>query len=679
MKRVAALSLALLLVIPSLPAKKKDDPFASFDANWAKIKSLRLTGEAVNKVKPKGKEPYHEKETFTFFFKSPGKKRVNVVNQDSGNRWASYELIFDGKNYFRDYGYHISKITDLNRVGWGEFWPLGPLARERAKLVSSEGGISVFEWERPNSWNKKQIEQIRLELDTVRGVVTKTRLTARKGKLKAGSDIEYEQREGAWVMKGAQSFWYEEGFKSDKTVKVSETVLNGKLPKKTFKVKAGPDLPADRGASVVPKPRIVVELEGKGKKKPVQEMPAAEGGALWEAFKDKLPKGGLPAEGYLLETGPKGAVIVAADELGKIRAHQTLRSLGKKAVRIADWPKYPWRGVHFIVYGPDDLPGLKRLVHEFLVPLKCNLIVFQLDYHYLFESHPEVREEKSLNKEQIRDFVELCREEGIRVAPMLNCLGHQSWKKKTHPLLVAYPEFEEIPDGKTPETDINSKSFYCRSWCPLHPEVNAIVFDLMDELIDAFQCELFHIGVDEVFIIASDKCPRCKGKDPAKLFARAVNEMTAHLESRGQTVMIWGDRLLDGEETGYGDWEGSGNGTAPAIDLVDKDIILCDWHYEVLDEYPSLDIFPAKGFRILTTVGSPTVAARLFTKAARARDEAKILGVLSTHWSGAGNLTSLALKGGKKPRRGWSFNYVITIRETLSRAWNPDSLAETSD
>jgi hypothetical protein len=345
-------------------------------------------------------------------------------------------------------------------------------------------------------------------------------------------------------------------------------------------------------------------------------------------------------------------------------------------VRIADWPNYPWRGVHLMANGAADMPGLKRLVREFLAPLKCNLLIVQIDYHYLFESHPELSDKDPISKEQIRELVALCREEGIRVAPLFNCLGHQSWRKRTHPLLKAYPEFEEIPGAKTHETNPKSKYFYCKSWCPLHPEVNPIVFDIMDELIDAFQCDIFHLGLDEVFVFASDNCPRCKGKDPAKLFARAVKDMYTHLKSKGQTVMMWGDRLLDGKKTGYGDWEGSGNGTAPAIDLLPKDIMIADWHYEVLDKYPSLDIFPAKGFSILATVGSPTWAARLFTKAARTRESDKIRGVISTHWSGAQNLASTAFKDGEVTGHGWTFDYVVTMRETLSRAWNPDSVEE---
>ena len=55
--------------------------------------------------------------------------------------------------------------------------------------------------------------------------------------------------------------------------------------------------------------------------------------------------------------------------------------------------------------------------------------------------------------------------------------------------------------------------------------------------------------------------------------------------------------------TGYGEWEASKNGTFPAIDLIPKDIVLCDWHYETRyagepATYPSVRYFQEKGFRV---------------------------------------------------------------------------------
>ena len=91
--------------------------------------------------------------------------------------------------------------------------------------------------------------------------------------------------------------------------------------------------------------------------------------------------------------------------------------------------------------------------------------------------------------------------------------------------------------------------------------------------------------MDEVFIIGDADCPRCGGKPTAELFARAVNDAYDHIvRKRGKEMLMWADRLLDGKATGYGLWEASMNGTHPAMDMIPKDIIMCDWHYE--PKYP---------------------------------------------------------------------------------------------
>ena len=210
-------------------------------------------------------------------------------------------------------------------------------------------------------------------------------------------------------------------------------------------------------------------------------------------------------------------------------------------------------------------------------------------------------------------------------------------------MLKAHPEIEEIPDGKYPQSDLASKEFYCRSWCPRNPATNKIVFALLDELIDAFQCKQFHCGMDEVFLIASDKCPYCKGHNPAEVFAKQVNDLYAHLKSRHQQMLMWGDRLLDGKATTYGDWDASTNGTAPAIDHVPKDIIQCDWHYDYHEDYPSLRILPAHGFRVWPTVYSDQRGALQFMTKARAAKSPKILGVLTSIWIPAAQMEETLL------------------------------------
>ena len=287
----------------------------------------------------------------------------------------------------------------------------------------------------------------------------------------------------------------------------------------------------------------------------------------------------------------------------------------------------PWRGVHLMAPGHGEVAQLRQAIVQRLLPLGVNVIVLEVNYDFKYSSHPELGSSGGLTRDDARSLSEVCKSRGIRLIPQFNCLGHQSWHRDKLPLLQKHPEFDETPD-------INRvKDLYCLSWCPLHPGVNPVVFDLIDELIDAFQPDAFHVGMDEVFIIASDQCPRCKGRNPARLFAGVVNDLHRHLVGqRKLTMLMWGDRLLDGKATGYGKWEASENGTSPAIEQIPKDIILCDWHYELRSNYPSVHLFQEKGFRVWPSSWKNKDAALAFRNDARRGATERMLGHLATTW-----------------------------------------------
>jgi len=288
----------------------------------------------------------------------------------------------------------------------------------------------------------------------------------------------------------------------------------------------------------------------------------------------------------------------------------------------------PWLGVHLGMSSNRQAAGLTEVVGH-LAQLGVNAIVVEVNYGFEYESHPELRTPNACTKEQIGTLLAECRKHRVRLIPQFQCLGHQSWSRNTGPLLTKYPQFDETP-GLYPE----NKDIYCRSWCPLHPEVNPIVFRLMDELIAAFEAEALHVGMDEVFLIGEDACSRCKGKDKAELFAKAINDYHQHLVGKHKIEMLmWGDRLIDAGSIKYGKWEASANGTAGAIDLIPKDIVICDWHYEPRSAYESVPMFLEKGFRVWPASWKKPEAAKAFVDYSLTyANNPRLLGHLNTTW-----------------------------------------------
>jgi len=291
---------------------------------------------------------------------------------------------------------------------------------------------------------------------------------------------------------------------------------------------------------------------------------------------------------------------------------------------------------------PSGLADFIKFINEELAPRKVNTLVLRVDFNYSYKSHPELRDSAALTKSDVKKIVEACKKNNISVIPQINLLGHQSWASKTEKLLAVYPEFDETPwvvmpakaDYKWPNAD----KLYCKSYCPLHPGVHKIVFDLIDEIVDVFEAKAFHAGMDEVFYLGEDKCPRCGGRDKAVLFANEVQTIRAHLAEQGRELWIWGDRLIDGRATGIGEWAASYNDTYRAVDMIPRDVVICDWQYD--QDNQTAVYFAMKGLRVVTcTWNRPQVAVSQVEDLYRSRAisgkemRGRFYGIAETVWS----------------------------------------------
>ena len=292
-------------------------------------------------------------------------------------------------------------------------------------------------------------------------------------------------------------------------------------------------------------------------------------------------------------------------------------------------PLQPWRAIHLLSYDTDaDLDALAKNL-EPLAKQGINVIILEIDYNFAFKSHPELRHGANpITREGARRFATACRKQNIRLIPEFQSLGHQSWKAETFPLLTVYPKFDLTP-GEFPNND----GIYCREWDLQNPEVWRVVFDLMDEIVDAFHADALHVGMDEIFLLGSDKSTSTKGQDPGVLFAKAVNELHQHLVGKRKVEMLmWGDRLIDGNKFDLGEWEAAKNGTATAIDSIPKDIIICPWHYELRDSYLSIPMFIEKGFRVLPASWKDVDATKALIQFSRQHSDPRLLGHMFTTW-----------------------------------------------
>ena len=292
-------------------------------------------------------------------------------------------------------------------------------------------------------------------------------------------------------------------------------------------------------------------------------------------------------------------------------------------------PSKPWRALHLINYPTDAALDALGQNLEALSKQGINVLILEVNYSFAFKSHPELRQGPNpITLDGARRFAALCKKFNIRLIPEFQTLGHQSWKADTFPLLTVYPQFDLTP-GAFP----NNEGIYCREFDPLNEKVWPIVFQLMDELLDAFRADALHVGLDEVFLLGSEKSPSTKGKDPAVLFAQVVNRLHDHLvRKRHVEMLMWGDRLIDGKQYGFGEWESSLNGTATAIKLIPRDIIICPWHYSERGTYPSIPMFIDNGFRVLPAGWKDVEASKALINFSKSQAGPKMLGYIFTTW-----------------------------------------------
>ncbi len=276
-----------------------------------------------------------------------------------------------------------------------------------------------------------------------------------------------------------------------------------------------------------------------------------------------------------------------------------------------------------------------EFIEKELVPRKVNHLILKVNYNLEYESRPEIRELKTISRVGVKKILEICRKHKIDLVPLVNCLGHQSWgadEKNIRALLKTYPEMEENPEAK-----IKNPDFYCRSYCPLHPKVHEVIFDILQETIEAFEAKDFHVGMDEVFVLGEDSCERCKGHNKAELFAGEVNKLNNFFKKSDVRMWMWGDRYLDGKVTGLGKWQAAFNETHPAIDMVSKDVIICDWHYKIAPH--TATHFAIEGFSVIScSYHMPEIATQQLQEMNSIRKESseqianRMKGLMHTFW-----------------------------------------------
>jgi len=274
------------------------------------------------------------------------------------------------------------------------------------------------------------------------------------------------------------------------------------------------------------------------------------------------------------------------------------------------------RALHLTLqYGPSDLRGTIDLLEKIAAPLGYTQLMVEVDRAFPYRSHPTVAPAWAWSRAQWAEFIAAARGLGFEMIPQYNALAHMGESGLT----AAYPELSEDQEG------------WCL--CPQHPRTLPTLCDLFDELIDAFQPKITHIGLDEVDVPSRSQtfcvCPKCKDADGGELFADHILGLHEHLTKQHQEVMMWADMLLYKPEHNF--IHGLRTGMWRAIDRLPRDIIMIDWEYSPVKAYGGTEYLRDNGFRVM---GATWHNPRAIAEFSRYAAQTGLYGMCQTLWAG---------------------------------------------
>ncbi|MEW5882997.1 MAG: family 20 glycosylhydrolase [Armatimonadota bacterium] len=291
----------------------------------------------------------------------------------------------------------------------------------------------------------------------------------------------------------------------------------------------------------------------------------------------------LGREGYVLAVAPDRIVARATAPAGLFYAVQTLRQMLPHqsllptkqthdwlipCARIADKPRFAWRGMHLDVsrhfFPPEFIKRFIDLIafHKFNV-FHWHLIddggwrMESLRYPLLTErgawrsapkrgewsqaalNFPETRSGGEYGgyytRAQIREIVAYAAQRHVTVVPEIELPGH------TLPSIVCYPNLACDPPGE-------NQNVYCAG----SEETFEFLENVLDETLDLFPSEFIHIGGDEVYKGWWSNCSRCKRRmdeerlqNVDELQSYFIRRIDALLTARGRKLIGW-DEILEG-------------------------------------------------------------------------------------------------------------------------------------
>ena len=180
---------------------------------------------------------------------------------------------------------------------------------------------------------------------------------------------------------------------------------------------------------------------------------------------------------------------------------------------------------------------------------------------------PGIGRDDAYSYQELGELVLAAAQNGIRVVPIVNLLGHTQY-------LIKHPDWRDLNELR----DERDRALEHGQLCPLHPRTQQVAEILLRDMAPYCTAGKVHVGLDESFHLG--KCPRCR-EEVARIglaghFAGHVKRLHALCGRLNLQLGLWADMLYFIPE---------------AIPQLPRDITAYDWYYYPFAKKPRVEFF----------------------------------------------------------------------------------------
>lgn len=331
-------------------------------------------------------------------------------------------------------------------------------------------------------------------------------------------------------------------------------------------------------------------------------------------------------EGYLLHIDPAFILIKANTRAGIIYGIQTLlqtlpavrtnASLQVPCMKITDYPRFRWRGMHLDVsrhfFGPEFIKEYIDLIasykmnrfHWHLVddqgwrieikkyPNLTKTGAWRVDQNNLvWGVRPQAKPGEPATyggyytQDQVKDIIRYAAERNVMVVPEIEMPGH---------VASAIASYSWLSCLQQPQLSLTGGNYngISSNYCAGNDSVFHFLEDVLTEVTNLFPSPYIHIGGDEVNKTPWKKCARCQArikkeglKNEEELQSYFIKRIGKFISSRHKKMIGW-DEILEGglaEDATVMSWRGEAGGIKAA--KMKHDVIMTPDYPLYFDHY----------------------------------------------------------------------------------------------